>query len=332
MKNLDTPLTLDEMVAAPSIAELQQAYEDKGEKHITEKKFLRAVKRDYSALFKEEFSQAMTREASEEIPFSEVIVDDQRYKLFGVFHPVFVHFTELGKNVKKEIDKSNSFFWEQNLLKRFDPKSNFKYENPIEMADHQYISSLFNFRIGLRAGALLPYALPMGLLKAISMAFYYRTTDTSTYLVEKIQNDHNYKQQLKIFFNMPLDSGYYKEMPVNVDLELRAKSGKFNSVQRRSAYMAEFMKACNHLEAEKKAIVGAKHVAEMKYFLLNGFSERDVVDKAHDDAQLFMGNKEAYQGRVMSPMVSRAIKHTVAGFISGLAVDTAVVYTLSQLL
>ena len=206
------------------------------------------------------------------------------------------------------------------------------YENPIEMADHQYISSLFNFRIGLRAGALLPYALPMGLLKAISMAFYYRTTDTSTYLVEKIQNDHNYKQQLKIFFNMHLDSGYYKEMPVNVDLELRAKSGKFNSVQRRSAYMAEFMKACNHLEAEKKAIVGAKHVAEMKYFLLNGFSERDVVDKAHDDAQLFMGNKEAYQGRVMSPMVSRAIKHTVAGFISGLAVDTAVVYTLSQLL
>jgi len=332
MTNLDVPLTLDEMVAAPCIAELQQAYQDKGEKHATERKFLHAVKRDYSALYQEELSQAMIREASEEIPFSEVIVDDQRYKLFGVLHPLFVHLTELGNNVKKEIYKSDFFFLEQELPRVFSPRSNFKYENIIEMADHQYKPHLIDFRFGLKVGALLPYSLPINLIKGISTSFYYMVTGASTIdYIEKITNNPKYKQQLKEFFNMPLDSGYYKEMPVNVDLELRSKFGKYNSLQRRSAYMAEFMRACNHLEAEKKAIVGAKHVSEMKYFLLNGYPEQDVVMKAHDDAQLFMDNKEAYQEIAISSKRSRAIKQSLGGVFTGLALDAGIVYALCQL-
>ncbi len=341
-----TPLPLDEIIAAENIASLREKYADSGLKFPSERSFLREL--------------AVAREKPipktvEEIPYLSVTVDNVVYDLYGVAHPPGVSVTAYGSAVKKLLDKTKGKTWaiEQSIGEYFGVDDlNNGYNPKFEMNDHivsKVYAILLNSRIAFNMGvrvSTLPLAMLYFLLRVgvdVLREKRRRSQLSSSCLFEKTplrvafeKLPNHPKQVLEKYhgqINLPLEIAVIDELPTPIELELCDRNSNPSYpplTHRRSAYMAEFLKAFRS-DRDKNFLGGREHVPEIKYFLTHGVKDQRIVDLASAHAKLAEHDPEKL-AKLIKQNNNQNAKIGLASLSVGLVTPPSLAYTLYQLL
>ncbi|MBS3169735.1 hypothetical protein J4210_04580 [Candidatus Woesearchaeota archaeon] len=212
-----------------------------------------------------------------QLPHLETEKDGITYTVFGIVHEQEPSQPYL--HIVKNTAPALAGLWEQNVMKHF------AHLQGIEIPDH-YVKKQRDLRLvnssfwdGFTDGIVLPL-LPL---------FIPQIREKRRVEKEKKEKKETMLTALEaITLSEPFAIIPFAELPIHLHLELaeRVRPTSYSPYQRRSAYMAEFLKAWDNRAPRKTITVGAGHVLEIIHFLEKGTKDQQIVDLAWGDAEL----------------------------------------------
>jgi len=300
-------LSLEEIVSHGSIAELRQAYANKGYGFRTEAEFLKAVRNDsFEGLdkeFRKEF-QSKGYELIKPLPYVEVVTPNRdNCKIYGIMHDVSAGFAHL-ISVNIVANQAGNLLSEQ-TFRRIAPALQ-------EIPDHKLLGRdhyLKNYLDSLIKGATLPLLVARYFVNKFTTHLF---NQPSIKAIEKAELQGRFNRKIVDW----IEDGRYDLLdlvnnfiPTAIYLELKERNynPKYNSTQRRSAYMAEFLNAWKKGD-DKIILVGAAHVMEMQHFSKHRVKDKEVIETAQRDAELLEKDPERFERELISTYYKRGVK------------------------
>lgn len=283
-KRAQARISFEEINSVDSIDELLEVYTKKGHVFSNEEQFLEQLKSDFRIEVERVKSEAMSGHIPTKLSSLDVLINNITYRIYGVQHPL-----NSVPKYKRLICEANN--GSGNLIFENGFNYCFDLQRGIEMPDWSANNIWDLLRLGFLVGIHLPLIIADTTLK---MLIPQKTDDTS---LKKL--------------NIPLETYSFwlnDGLPAYVGIELqeRRKNPSYTSIQKRSAYQAEFSRAWKKGE-DKRILVGAGHAAEIKYFLVNGVKDNSIVDLAHKHVGLLEKDPEKYRHFAKKAFLSGSI-------------------------
>lgn len=322
--NTELILTFEEINNASSIDELISLYESKGCSFNRQNGFLNFLEKQWAKhrvqIRKQAFSQ-------EKILPLEVVAGDETFNIFGVVHEMFMFGFSFSPPydykslVRESIPNRGTLFAEHYLL----DYSTFRSESIVEMPDHvaaPYSTALRGFRANFFSGLMITPVLALGV--ALLPYTLWRNKRTR-------KNEDSGKELYGSFLPLVYDgnkNSLLHKLPPVVEIELREQRGigRYNTIQARSAYQAEFARY-SKCEGGKNLVVGAIHTQEIEYFLKKGTKDQRIVDLAGSHAELLQEDQNKYTSLLKNIRGGHKAV-ALAGFLSGLSIPSYALYQL----
>lgn len=265
----ETVVSFHEIVSVDSIDDLVILYSERDLNFQDEEEFLNQLRSDWKLEVGKLEVQGRLMPIPQKLSSLDVTIDSTTYSIFGIIHGFGVPrwYKQL---VSDAVNGRNNWLYEH-WLGLFFKKENGAVEIPDSAANTFWykIKEVYD---------------PLEIVNDI--------VDGSRYIIKPSKSSEEDLKVLKEVLNVPLEAK--GNLPAYVEIELRERNGKqYTSVQARSAYQAEFMRAYIPGE-DKNLLVGATHAHETKHFLKSGVKNSRIVDLAHSHAEILMHNPKKY--------------------------------------
>jgi len=265
--------TYEEFRQATSIDELIALYAQRGYQFEPNIDFLNQVSFDWTPVIDEEVSNARKKPIPKELPCEEIVADGVTHSIHGITH---IHQgQEYLDLVRQALDTKPNWISEANLGFSMPTKG-----RVIVLPDHAIISSKELFKHNLTQLTKIPWLIWRILQISIKNPTYVQEHLRDLNIPPDVMQSQCYKVTVE-------EKGQTFKGNLPFFVSLGYTTMKFGSIRNltdamRSGYMAEFMRAYKPGE-DKSILVGATHVAEIAYFLRNGFPHEELrnVAKAH---------------------------------------------------
>jgi len=250
-------LTFEQITSVDSIDALVRLYAQNGVRFQSEKEFLRRLNEDWSQESERVVQDALESEPPLEPRSVDVKVDGVMYNLYGINHSLN-RGQRYRDSIKNAARRNGNWAFEYGATKYLGMQG-------LEIPDWIYLDQLDEF---------LQYA-------GRALIFKRRKK------VSESLDMH--------LLNVPLDV-VDKKFPAYVRLELCQHSTPpdYSTDEKRSAYMGEFLRHWKKGE-DKSAVVGGAHVPEIKYFLLKGSMDAEIIDRATTHATMAESDPQGFQ-------------------------------------
>ncbi len=311
-------LSFGELASAGSIAKLMDMYRQKGCSFPDKTRFLKRVEADWEGERLRVLSEAKQKGQPRQLLPLEVLVDGAPCRIYGVSH-ARDNLPEYRAMVEAALSGSANLLAEQNMLTAFP-----QLEGAVELPDHLLLSTrdviLPSYVKGAVTVLILPFIAVGGpVIGARALVNHMRGHGSAS--PEESAKGHDNSA-----LNAPLEAIAHAGIPAYVTLELAGRSPPgYNSMQKRSAYLAEFMRVWKPSE-ERNILTGAAHAAEIAYFLKNGVKNASIIGMARGHAELLKGNHAGFAalkyGRKQSILMQAAQmagSTSVAGLYAAMA-------------
>ena len=350
-----------DIISAYSLDHLVQIYSERGHSFKDEKDFLRNLDKNWNSESRRIFeSQPETIIKVDRLPSVDVVVDGAVCNIYGIIHNDFRFSNKYFNIVRDTIESQPNLLFEQNVGKFL-----FPFVNPtsgIEVPDHRLRSNFDEagsfFMSGIRQSL-------MAQLRVISLPFYLTAQVTGAWkyiapIVQRInerqkqiKRDKTSKHNLKIslystkianltlrgeypvlnskFEGISYEKNRYTLYPTYISLELAQRPSKPRYVDcaKRSAYLAEFLRAWKPGE-DKSMVVGSGHVMEIKYFLEQGVKDARITDLANQHLDILTSDADKYK-RLMRQPFNKVILNQLFFYTGFLMPITAAIGGMYQL-
>ncbi|MBI4152196.1 hypothetical protein HY495_00665 [Candidatus Woesearchaeota archaeon] len=244
----------------------------------------------------------------DQLPHLETEKDGITYTVFGIVHgpkpsQPYLH-------IVKNTAPALAGLWEEGIRERF------KYSSGISIPDHhagkwkEYEAVQKFIARGVANSLLLPCALllsPFG-----KSAKEIQKTESEEEKQELTQHEAT------SFFQTFPEQNFNFPLHLSLELAERTRPAHYTTVQRRSAYMAEFLRTWDNRAPSKTITAGAGHVTEIIHFLEKGTKDSQIVDLAQKDAELLNNDPREFHHFYQRVWRREGIANTSA-FLFGLA-------------
>jgi len=323
-------LSYECIVSVDSLDSLVELYEKRGQTFQSEKDFLKFLKHDW----RESVTEFIQRKKAEEYEKKdmnqplEVTVDEISYKIYGIIpDKKFVpkeYVDDLIKRLRKEEGK---LFFEQGIYSEY-----FKGWRGLEINDHYIFSPFYhvmNAAVSFKNGFFSPLVdtgvLVYFMTYYLAQIWYKDAIEEFICKGRKVINDRKVKNYFLLHM---MTSEGFRHLPSYVELEIKQRDKlSLNPVQKRSAYMAEFVRQYPSEGKRNKVLVaGAAHASEIKYFLIHGVNDTKICKKAEKNFELSYYAPPIYE-RSIDLTFKKELCH-ILGNVIGIG---ALVYGIGQL-
>ena len=262
-------LTFEEITSVSSIDALAGLYDRKGISVSHDKRsFIKVVKMDWKAETERLLMQAKEAPPPTSLPSLDVIIDQAKVSIHGIAH----NKKTIAAIVNSTVGKGGNWLFEQ-----LTPKEYPAAKSGVELPDFMFIPATEALSDGFQDVLML-----LGMPLLVGLAFLASYITKSRILT----NDAWY-------LNVPQDAWSLNGLPpyASIGFHEERSPPRYNSVERRSAYHAEFLRNWKRGE-DRHIVVGALHAPQIRHFLLNGVKDGSVSEIAASHAELWKTDPE----------------------------------------